>query len=233
MANERTIKNYELPIENDNHADPAETPVESAAQQTEPIELPAGEVEMPAEEIEQQDELVVEEDWEDEEEDSIDSEEFEDEMEGPAVSEDWEDDSDEWSEEEEDWEDEEDWEEEPVAAPVRQVKRPAPQPQKGKINQKKNKKKKHIVIPIISGIILLFLVIMVIIGLSEMNGFKSHAKKMKADLKSVVYCIKDDDFSGASEAMDEVDNERLYLREKINDPFWSLVAKFPFNIYFL
>ena len=151
-------------------------------------------------------------------------------MEGPAVSEDWEDDSDEWSEEEEDWEDEEDWEEEekPVAAPVRQVKRPAPQPQKGRARQKKNKKKKHIVIPIISGIILLFLVIMVIIGLSEMNGFKSHAKKMKADLKSVVYCIKDDDFSGASDAMDEVDNERLYLRDKINDPFWSLVAKFPF-----
>ena len=230
MANERTIKNYELPIENENPANPAETPVESVMQQTEPIELPAEEAQMPAEEIEQQDELVVEEDWEDEEEDFIDSEEFEDEMEEPAVSEDWEDDSDEWSEEEKDWEDEEDWEEEekPVAAPVRQVKRPVPQPQKGRSSQKKNKKKKHIVIPIISGIILLFLVIMVIIGLSEMNGFKSHAKKMKADLKSVVYCIKDDDFSGASDAMDEVDNERLYLRDKINDPFWSLVAKFPF-----
>ena len=76
MANERTIKNYELPIENENHADPSETPVASAMQQTEPIELPAEEaempaeeVEMPAEDVEQQEETVVEEDWEDEEDD--------------------------------------------------------------------------------------------------------------------------------------------------------------------
>ena len=231
MANERTIKNYELPIENENHADPSETPVASAMQQTEPIELPV-------EEVEQQEETVVGESWEDETEDSIDSEEYDDEMEESAVSEDWEDDSEDWEDDSEEWEDDseeweddsEEWEddEEPVTAPARQVRRPAQKPQKGRTRQKKNNKKKHIVIPIISGIILLFLVIMVIIGLSEMNGFKSHAKKMKADLKSVVYCIKDDDFSGASEAMDEVDNERLYLREKINDPFWSLVAKFPF-----
>ena len=89
--------------------------------------------------------------------------------------------------------------------------------------QNKNKKKKHIVIPIISGVVLLFLVIMIIIGLSEMTSFKSHAKQMKADLKEVVYSIKDDDFTGAEKAMEGVDNERLYLRDKINDALMALV----------
>ena len=250
MANDRTIKNYELPI--DNSADKNNQPEETLEQPEKPKEQLTELAEMPEEAVEQQEESAVQEDlesetedsadakewedetedsidseeWEDETEDSIDSEEFEDETEEEDISEDWEDDSDDWSDEEED---EEDWEEEePVAAPAPQVRKPAPLPQKGRTKQKKNKKKKHIVIPIISGVILLFLVVMIIVGLSEMNSFKSHAKQMKANLKEVVYAIKDDDFVGAEQAMEGVDDEKLYLREKINDPFWTLVGKFPF-----
>lgn len=89
-------------------------------------------------------------------------------------------------------------------------------------------KKKQWVLPIITSVILAFLLIMVIIGLAEMNAFKSYAKEMKAELKTVINCVKDDDFSGAEAAMDRVDEYRFALHTKIEDPFWSLVSSFPF-----
>lgn len=145
-------------------------------------------------------------------------------------SDEWDEGSDEWDEEEEldeepeTW-DEEDEPEEPVR-PARTQQRPASKPVRKSSKPTGKKKKKHVALFIIAAIILVF-ILAVVIGLGEMNGFKSHAKKMKADLKSVVYCIKDDDFDGAEQAMEEVDTERIYLRDKINDPFWSLVGKLP------
>ena len=97
--------------------------------------------------------------------------------------------------------------------------------------QKKNKKKRSsrfLLISIIISVVVIILGAMIVIGLFEMNSFKSKAKEMKADLKNVVYCVKDDDFQGADLAMDEVDAARMTLHEKINDPFWSLAGKFPF-----
>lgn len=227
MANERKIQNFDLSIENktDSMEPPVKAPKES-------IEIPLTSFERLQTSFEQIDEAEAEE---------VEAEELIERDSGAEVPATFEDEED-WSEEEEwddeaeaeEWDEEEEWsdesdelENEPVK-PVRQVKKAARKPKKRKISQTKKKKKKHIVIPIITGIILLFLVIMIIIGLDEMNSFKSHAKNMKAQLKEVVYCIKDDDFDGAEQKMTAVDEERVYLREKINDPFWSLVAIFPF-----
>ena len=155
-----------------------------------------------------------EEESADNEEESVEEEEPEEEPEGFP---------------EEDYEEQDDWEDEPEEEPVRPVqRRPAPQPKKRKSRAKRKKKKKTVLVLSILAAIFLAIIVMIVIGLGEMNSFKSHAKQMKEDLKSVVYCIKDDDFDGAEQAMNEVDSERIYLREKINDPFWTLVAKFPF-----
>ena len=102
---------------------------------------------------------------------------------------------------------------------------------KKKVNKLKSNSKKSarfLLISIIISIVVLLLVTAIVIGLFEMNSFKSKAKEMKTSLKSVVYCVKDDDFQGADQAMDDVDAARMTLRNKINDPFWSLAGKFPF-----
>lgn len=93
---------------------------------------------------------------------------------------------------------------------------------------KKKKSSRFIVVSIIISVIIILLGAAVVIGLSEMNSFKSKAKEMKADLKEVVYCVKDDDFHGADLAMDKVDAVKTELHAKIKNPFWSLAGKFPF-----
>ena len=100
-----------------------------------------------------------------------------------------------------------------------------------KTGEKKTKKKRSsrfLLISIIISVVMVILGVMIVIGLFEMNSFKSQAKSMKASLKTVVYCVKDDDFQGADQAMDEVDAVRTALRDKINDPFWSFAGKLPF-----
>ncbi|MBO4835933.1 MAG: DUF4012 domain-containing protein [Lachnospiraceae bacterium] len=93
---------------------------------------------------------------------------------------------------------------------------------------KKKKSPRFLVVSIIISVVVIILGAMVVIGLFEMNSFKSRAKEMKADLKTVVLCVKEDDFDGAEQAMNEVDNVRIALRNKINDPFWSQAGKLPF-----
>ena len=101
-------------------------------------------------------------------------------------------------------------------------------------NQKKENKAKQkrsprfLLISIIISVVVVILGAMVVIGLFEMNSFKSCAKEMKAELKNVVYCVKDDDFQGAEQAMDEVDATRMALHDKINDPFWTMAGKVSF-----
>ena len=97
-----------------------------------------------------------------------------------------------------------------------------------KENKPKKKSSRFLLISIIVSVVILFLVAGVVVGLFEMSSFKSKAKEMKADLKTVVYCVKDDDFQGADQAMDEVDSVRMALHEKINDPFWTFAGKLPF-----
>ena len=139
--------------------------------------------------------------------------------------------AEEWDEEPEEPEEpdeEPDEPEEPAVPTAKSQNQPAPQQNKRRTKKKGTKKKKHIVLPIISGVILLLLVAMVVIGLHEMNSFKSHAKNMKTQLKTVIHCVKEDDFDGAGEAMDSVDESRYALHDKIDDPFWTLVGKLPF-----
>ena len=111
------------------------------------------------------------------------------------------------------------------------IKIPFMMTEKTKLNKENKPKKKSsrfLLISIIVSVVILFLVAGVVVGLFEMSSFKSKAKEMKADLKTVVYCVKDDDFQGADQAMDEVDSVRMALHEKINDPFWTFAGKLPF-----
>ena len=255
MDNERKIQSYELPIEQPSKPDEPltvsfEELSEAAAQLSEQPESaeemveedPVAEAleEDPDASLEQQSETPDSEDvdtsqdglGEEIEEEDVEYDEYEDDY-----DDEYEDEYDEAYDEDEDWEEEEeveDWEEEPEAVPAaperpaRKPSRPAPQPKKQKQKQKsKTKKKKWIWLPIVSAIILI-LVVMIIVGLSEMNSFKGHAKTMKEDLKAVIYCVKDDDFDGAEESMDRVDESRFALHDKINSPFWTLVGKLPF-----
>ena len=93
---------------------------------------------------------------------------------------------------------------------------------------KKKKSPRFLIISIIISVIIIFLAVVIVIGLYEMNSFKSCAKDMKNNLKGVVYAIKDDDFNGAERAMDEVNADRISLKTRIDDPFWTMVGKFPF-----
>lgn len=123
-------------------------------------------------------------------------------------------------------EDNDEWEEEHDISPVN-PKRSRNTPAL-KAKKRKPKSKKRIILPVISGVIILLLVVLIIIGLDEMNSFKTNAKSMKAELKNVIYCVKDDDFEGTEMAMDRVDSYRFVMHEKIEDPFWSLVSILPF-----
>ena len=100
--------------------------------------------------------------------------------------------------------------------------------QKKENKAKKKRSPRFLLISIIISIVVVILGAMVVIGLFEMNSFKSRAKEMKAELKNVVYCVKDDDFQGAEQAMDEVDATRMALHDKIDDPFWTMAGKVSF-----
>lgn len=218
MANERTIQSYELPDEQSGKPEePIEQPVPSYEELSEAAVLTNDSQDQPEETEVSTEELTEEAGIK--EEPSVDwIEETPDEADLEVEQENWE-------EEQDDWEEEQDEQSSALVQP----RKMAPKHDKSRIKQKKNnKKKKHWVLPLITGIILLFLVIMVVIGLFEMNTFKVHAKNMKAELKTVIHCVKDDDFAQAETAMDEVDASRFALRDKINDPFWSLVSTLPF-----
>ena len=249
MDNERKIQSYQLQTEqsseqNEPLAESAEEPSEIAVQLSEQPESTVETVEtvnaedsasseqqpepLEVEEVDEEHNEEADEEYDDEYDEEADDEYDEEADEG--YDDEYDEEYDEIADEEYDEEESREVEPEKIPdkseQPAKSQSRPAPQPKKQK-KQPKKKKKKWIWLPIVSAIIVL-LVVMIIVGLSEMNSFKSHAKTMKAELKSVIHCVKDDDFNGADEAMDRVDESRYALHDKINSPFWTLVGKLPF-----